>query len=392
MLLQNLQVFNFSDRNDDICFELAGAIERSRIQPSGNLCEVKIFFKSMGYNLVKKIPQICPEEFVVNSPHARKTTKDFRDMFVFSNGKNYIGWAKAPAPIRGTYIIHNTCDEKNTSVDYAKMIHKFRNTLPKPKKQTVKNVLDVFVEFLNNNYINETTKEEIIENVSPFIATYKKRENMNINMNLSLIFCGKPGDGKTFIATKIMEWCKSHLGLPIVMGEAVTFQQAAKQAANFVAVIDDMNIAHFQRNGTHAAFCADILSEMDRPSCNRLFFLTTNETITKENVDKAFFRPGRVQDIIVFNRPDESVKTKFADHLAAVRSAYSLDCLDNNFLMGVKHFLLDSEYSLAEMFRLKNLIISDCVVYESLKGVSHYFEKCRKVEVPSHVETNYLED
>ena len=260
-----------------------------------------------------------------------------------------------------------------------KLVHSLRNTLPKPIAKTPKNLIDMFKEFLDEEYVNEHTKTQIITALTPFISTYKKRKAFGLNMCLSIVFTGEPGDGKTFLATKIKNWIAHYLGINHVEEEATTFQKAAKLAANFVAVIDDMNVAHFRRDQGAGEICQNILSEMDRPLCNRLFLLTTNEVVTEKNIDRAFFRPGRIQNIVAFKRPNENLKNRIIDDVVKRLTEAKIP-IDADFIIGVKMFANESELSLAEVIRLKNLIMTDIILECGLSHPKVYINKCKSLK------------
>ena len=388
MLIQNYVRFNHSKMtdDDDITFHGIENIERSKLQFDCLSSAIKLFAMA-GFKCIKHIPVVLYNgDF--DYPVVQRTVgrKWLRYAYLFSDGRLNILWTRA-----GSYFVYNTHEERRAATVIAKIMTKMHNTMPKAPKQTPRSIVDAFKTWMGSHLVNEDTAQKIISEVAPFIATHKKRKDLGVNMNLSLIFCGRPGDGKTYFSMALARWVESHLRIPTVEGEEVTFNKAAKAAPDFVAVIDDMNISHFQRTGPNAAYCSNILSEMDRAGCNRMFMLTTNEVITRENVDKAFFRPGRVQAIVEFNRPDKSVKQKFIERISLDNTLNSLN-ISNNFLKGVEHFLMEDEFSLAEMFRMKNLIYSDCVIYDCLKSVNHYVENCRQLVVPTTSETSYLED
>lgn len=262
-----------------------------------------------------------------------------------------------------------------------RLVQKEHNKLPKTPEKTVKNLVDLFNEFLDNEYINEDTKSQIVKAVTPYISTFKRRRDFNINMCLSVVFTGEPGDGKTYLANKIARWFNMHLGLTHVSEEVTVFEKAAKLVPDFVAVIDDMNVAHFRREGPGAVICQNILSEMDHPGCNRLFFLTTNETVSHKNIDKAFFRPGRIQDVIVFKRPDNNLKKRIISDVKESLEKNNLS-ISNEFVSGVEFYSFeDSDLSLAEIMRLKNLILTDIIMGKELSHPESYIARSKRLKV-----------
>lgn len=387
MLVQNYTTFNnqIIANDNDVIVQITPSIKRSKMQ-FDKLSSTKKIFESVGFSLVKSIPTYTYDDNYQYDAYYRSESRIRRNAYVFSDGHTHIIYCKLY-----NCLVYNVHEEKKALLTIAKMTAKFHNTAPKPAQETPRSIVDKFRGWIDRHLINDDAKEKVAKEIIPFIGTFQKRIDLGINMNLSLIFCGKPGDGKTYFSMALAKWLEQNLRLPTVEGEHLTFEKAAKAAQNFVAIIDDMNLSHFQRNGPNAAFCSNILSEMDRAQCNRMFMLTTNEVITRENVDKAFFRPGRVQSIIEFGRPDKSVKNMFVERLRLENVIHSLN-ISNNFLCGVEHFLHEDEFSLAEMFRLKNLVYSDCVIYDSLKDIKHYIDNCKQLSVPVTSEVSYLED
>lgn len=283
------------------------------------------------------------------------------------------------------------CDINNLNdlkVFVYKIVLKYRNTIPKVVK-TPREIFDVFVDQTKDLYINKPTYEEILESLRPFISTYSRRHQFNLNMCLSIIFRGDPGDGKTYNGKHIASWVAHLLGVRYIEEEHTVFDKAAKLCSNFAALIDDMNAAHFRRdqNGGVGSICQNILSEMDKPNCNRLFILTTNEEVNKENMDAAFFRPGRVQNIITFKRPDEELKGRIVDDIFSKLTKNNVT-VDKDFSYGIKMFALENDLSLAETMRLRTLITTDIIMEDKLSTPQSYIEKSKAFKVEEHNENN----
>lgn len=227
----------------------------------------------------------------------------------------------------------------------------------KPVPVSTRTQFDVIKQLTSNLYMNHDQYDGILAAIKPFISTYSNRRALGINGCMGIILTGAPGDGKTFAAKRFIESIASTLRMVMVEEEATAFQKAAKLEPNFVAMIDDMNLHHFQRKS--GDICQNILSEMDRPGCNRLFFFTTNEAISKENIDRAFFRPGRVQAVINVTKPDKVIKERIVndskDLLDKVALKYNPE-LFNGLSFYVSE---DDSLSLAEMMQVRKLVFTD---------------------------------
>ncbi len=277
--------------------------------------------------------------------------------------------------------------KKLRSVKYlfARIRHKYRNTNIPPVVSS-KTKFEKIKEYINSMYLNQSTIDQIVESIKPFVSTYDRRRRYGLNMNLSIILTGEPGDGKTYSATKIIEFIGSLLSIVIVREEGNTFKLSGV-TNDFAALLDDMNVSHFQRSGANAnpMVCQKILSEMDQTGTNRLFILTTNEQISRDNIDKAFFRPGRVQNIITVNRPNTAVKHRIIDDIVEKLLVKDGMALENNFIIGMKLLTEEATLSLAEMMRLRNLILMDVIMGDPLKNPRDYINNCKAVEVPESV-------
>lgn len=325
-------------------------------------------FKRFGATVVKWIPvvgrngHIQETNFNIFNGH-RLTICKYKDI-VFGTYGNLLVFEKDTFR-KGLYYL-------------LKYIHINRNTLPRPPAEPTKTLVERFREFIGHQYINKDTKAAIVDALVPFIGTYSKRRIFDINMCLSVVFSGAPGDGKTYAATQIVKWVSRNLDLKAVAEEANIFKEVSKLAPDFVGLIDDMNVSHFQREG-NGGICQNILSEMDRPNCNRLFLLTTNEVVNRSNVDAAFFRPGRIQNIIQFDKPDRHVKESVIDSLVRKLANESIS-LDKEFVAGAKIFTEEQDLSLAEMMRLTNLVITDIIMETKLVDPRTYIKNAKSVQ------------
>ena len=88
-----------------------------------------------------------------------------------------------------------------------------------------------------------------------------------------------------------------------------------------------------------------------------------------------------VQSIVVFKRPNEELKKRIIDdmHKSLVKNKFEISI---EFLTGIKLFVSeDHDLSLAEMMRLKNLIITDIIMEKELSHPKLYVSRCKKLKV-----------
>ncbi len=267
---------------------------------------------------------------------------------------------------------------KDLVAELTHLQHKVNRTF-KPVPVSTRSQFDVIKQRTSDLYMNEDQYGGILEAIKPFISTYSNRRALGINGCMGIILTGSPGDGKTFAAKKFIEAIATTLRMVMVEEEATAFQKAAKLEPNFVAMIDDMNLHHFQRKS--GDICQNILSEMDRPGCNRLFFFTTNEAISKENIDRAFFRPGRVQAVINITKPDKVTKERIIkdsrDLLDKVGLKYNSE-LFNGLSFYVSE---DDSLSLAEMMQVRKLVFTDILNDVDLLHPEEYVNRAKSISL-----------
>jgi hypothetical protein len=231
----------------------------------------------------------------------------------------------------------------------------------KSKRKTV-NLLD----FVDNFYINDDTKEVIKNHIQKFVNIIMfSRRIRTYNKSMSVIFRGDPGDGKSHTANSLCANLSGLLNLPVAVDSITTFGKAANSTKDFISLIDDVTIAHMNRT-TCPELCSKMLSEMDSPNCSRLFVLTTNEAFTKENVDPAFFRNGRVEAIIDFKKPEPNVKSRFLKDFLDSISSINIKEFDKSLITpdvyaGVKYFSeeMTDDMSFAELVSFRNNILGE---------------------------------
>ena len=216
-----------------------------------------------------------------------------------------------------------------------------------------------FVKEINNLHINIDIKEKVMNYMKLYFSSMTIRQQLQQNKNMSIIFTGEPGDGKTYLATEILYLANKYFGLTVVRDEDFTFGQASKMVKDFCALIDDMNISHFSRK-INPEICSIILSEMDRPSSNRLFILTTNEKISRDEIDSAFFRPGRVEGIIEFSAPTASTRRNFLEEIFCEKTE---EILEQKIPKGFIDAAVESscKMSYAQINRFKDMILSSVI-------------------------------
>jgi hypothetical protein len=176
-----------------------------------------------------------------------------------------------------------------------------------------------------------------------------------------LLLTGPPGNGKTSACRWVWERCREH-GLEYKLvspddyrsaraqcdpGEAVRELFAVETAG--VVFFDDLDLALRDRSASdNPEDQAVFLGALDgiRPTAGAVYVFTTN--LPPERIDPAFLRPGRIDAVLHFPKPDETLRQELVGRWhPEVRAA-----------LDVGRVLADTDgFSFAEVDELKNLLI-----------------------------------
>lgn len=218
--------------------------------------------------------------------------------------------------------------------------------------------------------------EKIMKNSINFLRADSEYKNFGVKAQRGLVFTGEPGNGKTMTCKYIKELAAIH-NINIESISAGELENAYSRGQlpymlnrEGILFLDDIDISFFNRKGDGKMACS-MLSAMDGidgagSSCVRIF--TTNETI--QDMDDAFKRPGRIDNIFSFDKPNREMRKKFLHTWPKeIQESINEDIFLNN----------TDNFSFAECESLKTIMVtnylSDKKEWDFDKALQDYKER-----------------
>jgi ATP-dependent Zn protease len=231
--------------------------------------------------------------------------------------------------------------------------------LKKISRAKIKQELEQNTRNINLPILDNTLIEDIERNSIGYLNTLAKYRHLNLKGCRGLIFTGPPGNGKTMLCRHLMTQAyykgytvRSYNGANIDKAYAENSLGELFESGNLI-FFDDVDINYFSRSKNGKQSCS-LLSAMDGLSkshnCIRIF--STNEHI--EDMDQAFLRPGRIDKIYKFNKPDGTLRKKFIQDWS-----YDEIQIDNLDDLVVK----TDNFSFAELAELRNEVLLGKILY-----------------------------
>lgn len=245
--------------------------------------------------------------------------------------------------------------------------------------------------FIDKMYINDKTKHEIINAIKPFVEISFNYRHIGITKSSALIFEGEPGTSKSYNGEIIGSKIGRLLQIPFISTNVNEFVQKSNDNSDYSIMIDDANQSHFQRGGPYGQICADMLSKMDSKGLTRFFIFTTNNSFNTEVIDRAFFRPGRIESIIKFEKPDKKVKEQFlVDSFKKIIDSCNDESISNiikdpHAISAIIEKGIEEEFTFANLVHYRNKILTN-IVYGSIGNINNIAKESFD-NVPAALET-----
>jgi DNA replication protein DnaC len=249
----------------------------------------------------------------------RKTGKDispeYEENFVKNCGINIYQLKDNPEIKYAILCIHFRDYEQLISINFFVCLKGQLKNIYRSIKTRSRKVKDIKVPILHDGIM-----ERVLNQTVRFLNKRKQMKDYGSSIRRGIVLTGKPGNGKTMICSYIKDLCrKKGISFSVVNSGDIdrAYSNGVKELDELfhktkLIIFDDIDISYLNRNdgsGGNSKIACAILSAMDgiqkKHDVVRIF--TTNEDI--KDLDAAFVRPQRIDDVIKIMPPDKEMKT-----------------------------------------------------------------------------------
>lgn len=156
----------------------------------------------------------------------------------------------------------------------------------------------------------------VVRSTIGFLKNAKKIEAYGVKIKRGLLLDGPPGNGKTMLCRYIQKLCtERNYRWGVVTAADIDKAYADKELTPLfqmytVTFFDDIDVSYLNRREGAGKMACTLLTAMDGmyEGGHLVRIFTTNETIDK--LDEAFTRPGRIDNIITLEKPNEILRER----------------------------------------------------------------------------------
>ena len=163
--------------------------------------------------------------------------------------------------------------------------------------------------------------ETALDNSIRFLQNRRRLKQYAVRAGRGLLFTGPPGNGKTMLCNYIKGLCGLHNKTYDTVSASALEEGFSGDSLQYVVnsadvlFFDDIDTAYLNRKaGGDGRMACALLSALDGIGENKgavVRIFTTNEDI--QNLDPAFKRPGRIDEVIHFDLPTEDLRRRLIE-------------------------------------------------------------------------------
>lgn len=172
-------------------------------------------------------------------------------------------------------------------------------------------------------YYDPDVKSKLVNSIEKFKKSSKLYDEYGVTWKKVIMLHGPPGTGKSSTVLALASHFNMNIGKLTISRDMKSSDVESlfrEMPENTILLIEDVDALFTERESNSGVDFSTMLNCMDGVGTRRglILFMTSNHI---EKLDKAFIRPGRVDDIIEFGKPTEEIIKMALNKLAKNYSA-----------------------------------------------------------------------